>query len=139
MNEKFNVMILNNVNIGISRIELDKSDLIITDKSGRYCLRVCVYYNWKDINSIKIGQKKKIDFNEYCLAENNESALICPSLCYVEKSNDSLSFYLKFKNLSSTIHYMNKRNCFDIKPDSLEIKVFIDYKDAIGDAIIYEY
>ena len=75
MKNDFNVMILNDVNIGISEIELDKSDLLITDSSGKYCLQVCVEYNWKDITNIKIGQKETIDFNEYCLSENNEPAV----------------------------------------------------------------
>ena len=34
---------------------------------------------------------------------------------------------------------MNKRKCFDIELDSLEVKVFIDYKDAIEDSIIYSF
>ena len=135
-----NFMILNDKNIGISKIELDKSDLIIIDKSCRYCLHVCAQYNWRDINSIKVGEKKKIDLNEYCISENNESALIWPSKCNVKKiSDDSLCFYLKFENLSNTIHYMNKRNCFDIKPDSLDVKVLIDYRDAIDGSIVYEF
>lgn len=133
-----NTMILNDVNVGISKIELDKSDLIITDKSGKYCLQICVRYNWKDINNIKPGTKEKIDFNEYCFSENNEPALIWPSNCYVEKlSNSSISFNLEFKDLPNTIHYMNKRGHFDIEINSLEVKVFIDYKDTIGNSIIY--
>ena len=35
-----NIMILNGKNIGISKIELDKSELRIIDKSGIYCFRV---------------------------------------------------------------------------------------------------
>lgn len=138
MQKKLNFMKLNGVNIGISKIELNKSDLIIVDKSGKYCLQICVQYNWKDINNIKIGQKQEVDFNEYCLAENNEPALIWPSSCYVEKiSDDSICFNLEFKNLSNSTRYMNKRDCFDIKLNSLEVKVFIDYKDAIDDSIVY--
>ena len=69
-------MILNGIDIGISKIELDKSDLRITDQSGKYCLQVCVFYNWNDINKIRNNQKEEIDFNEYCLSLNNEPALI---------------------------------------------------------------
>lgn len=95
-------------------------------------------YNWKDINDIKIGQNQEIAFNEYCLDENNEPALIWPSNCYVEKiSDDYICFNLEFENLSDSIHYMNKRDCFDIQLNSLVVKIFIDYKDAIGDSIIY--
>ncbi len=138
MNE--NIMILNGKNIGISRIELDKSDLRIIDKYGTYCLQVCVYYNWKEINNIKIGKKENIEFNEYILHENNEAALILPSKVYVEKiTNDYLCFYFNFENISKTITYMNERNNFDIVPNSLEVKVFIDNKDTINNSIIYEF
>ena len=133
-------MLLNGIDIGISRIELDKSDLIIIDKSDKYCLQVYVGYNWKDINSIEVGKRKEINFNEYCLSENNEVALIWPTTCCVEKISDNiLCFNLEFENLSSTTDYMNKRGHFDIELNSLEIKVFIDYKDAKGDSIIYNF
>ncbi len=140
MNKYLNAMILNNENVGISKIELNESDLLITDKSCKYCFKVCLKYNWKEMNSIKVGEKKNIDFNEYCLSENNEPALIWPSNCYVEKVNDdSICFYLEFKDLSDTTTYMNKRGCFDIELSSLEVKIFIDYKDVIKDSIIYEF
>ena len=130
-----NIMILNDKNIGISKIELDRSDLRIIDKSGIYCFQVCVYYNWKDINNIKIGEKEQVDFNEYILSENNEPALIWPTKSYVEKFiNDYLCFYFKFENISEIITYMNKRNCFNILPNSLEVKVFIDYNNTKKDA-----
>ena len=138
MGREISYMLLNDINLEISKIELNKWDLIIVDKSGKYCLKICVQYNWKDINKIKTGQKQEIDFNEYCLAEYNEPALIWPSNSYVEKiSDDSICFNLEFKNLSNSTHYMNKRGCFDIQLNSLEAKVFIDYKDAIDDSIIY--
>lgn len=62
MTEYPNIMILNGENIGISRIELDKSDLIIIDKSCKYCLQVCVRYNWKEINDLEVGKKKQDRF-----------------------------------------------------------------------------
>lgn len=142
MNEYLNTMILNNVNIGISKIELNKSDLLITDKSCKYCLQICIEYNWKDMNSLEIGEKKNIDFNEYCLSENNEPALICPFSCTVEKVNDDiLYFHLKFESLSKEQNtcYMNKRGYFDIKLDSLEVKAVIDYEDANNDSIVYKF
>lgn len=129
---------LNGRNMGISKIELNECDLLVTDKSQKYCFKVCVKYNWKDINTIKIGEKKKIDFNECCLSENNESALIWTSNCYVEKiSDDVVYFYFEFKDLANTIHYMNKRECFDIDVNSLEVKIYINYKDEIEGSIIY--
>ena len=34
---------------------------------------------------------------------------------------------------------MNKRNSFDIIPNSLEVKILINYKDALKGSIIYEF
>lgn len=42
MEKDKNVMVLNDVNIGISKIVLDKSNLTIVDKSGKYCLKVII-------------------------------------------------------------------------------------------------
>ena len=36
MEKKINYMILNNKNVGISKIELNKDELNITDKTGKY-------------------------------------------------------------------------------------------------------
>lgn len=133
-----NIMILNDKNIGISKIELSEHELYIVDKSGKYSLSVHIY-NWKEIDSIELGKKQKIDFNEYCLGENNESALIWPTDVYIEKpTEDSIVFYLKSDDLKD-ICYMNKRNRFDIEPKSLEVKVLVDYKDVKGDSIIYNF
>ena len=133
------MMILNDINIGISKIELDKSDLRIIDKSGRYCFRVVIYYNWKEIDNIKNGEKVEINFNEYILSENNASALIWPTNSYVKRiTNDSLCFYFHFENIPETITYMNQRNVFDIVPSSLEVKVLLNHKDAKNGSIIYE-
>lgn len=140
MEKDKNVMILNDVNIGISKIVLDKSDLIIFDKLGKYCLKVYEFYNWKDMNNIKVGTREKIDFNEYCLSENNEPALIWPSNCYVEKiSNSSLCFNLEFEDLYNTTTYMNQRGYFDIDLKNLKCKIFIDYKDVVNGSIIYNF
>lgn len=138
MGNNQNVMILNGTDIGISKIELNASDLLVVDKSGKYCLQVYVAYNWKDIKNMEVGMKKNIDFNEYCFAENNEAALIWPTVCLAEKITENLLyFHIEFRNLINETHYMNKRGHFDIELNSLECKVFIDYKDAIGDSIIY--
>ena len=60
-----------------------------------------------------------------------------PSNSYIEKVNDDvICFYLEFKDLSDTT-YMNQRGHFGIKLNSLLVQVFIDYKDAIGDSIVY--
>ena len=137
MNDFKNCLILNGQSIGISKIELNKSELYIEDKTGKYSL--CVHiYNWKEINSIKTRKRQSIEFNEYCLCENNEPALIWPTDCYIKKpTDDSIIFYLKFDNFSD-ICYMNKKNCFDIELESLEINININYKDVIGKSIIYK-
>lgn len=138
MKNVVNIMILNGIDIGISKIELNKSDLLIIDRSGKYCLKIYIRYNWKDVNNIKIGAKESIDFNEYVLAENNEPALIWPSVCNVEKiSADSICFNLEFKDLQNTTHYMNNRGHFDIELHSLKINIYINYKDAVKNSIIY--
>lgn len=138
MNE--NYMILNDINVGISQITLDKSALKIIDKYNIYCLRIFLYYNWKEINNIKIGQKEKINFNEYILSENNEPALVWPTKSYVEKlTNESLCFYFMFKSMSKTITYMNERNSFNILPETLEVKVVINFNDVSNKVIIYEF
>ncbi len=135
-----NMMILNGKDIGISRIKLDKSDLLIFDKSGTYCFQVCVYYSWKEINKAKIGEKEKIDFNEYILHENEEPALIWPTEFYIEKTSDgALYFYFKFENMSKMATYMNARGAFDITLNSFEARAYIDYKDAVNGSIIYEF
>ena len=140
MNYKSNIMILNDMDIGISKITLDKGELKVIDKSGIYCFRVFLHYNWKKINNIKTPGKAKIDFNEYILSENNGPALIWPTESYVEKINDdSLYFYFSFHDIAKNITYMNKRNSFDILPNSLEVKILINYKDAHKGSIIYEF
>lgn len=77
MNDK-NKMLLNNIDIGISRIEVDKWDLIVISASKKYLFQVKLEYNWKDLNQLKSGEEQTINFHEYCLAENNENALIWP-------------------------------------------------------------
>jgi len=135
-----NVMILNGKDIGISKIELNEADLLVTDRSGNYCLQVCVGYNWKDINTLEIGQKKEIDFNEYCFAEKNEPSLILPTNCFVKKvTEDLLFFHMNFGNLGKEVHFMNRKNRFDIELKSLEVEVYINYKDAKGDSILYNF
>ena len=140
MEKKINYMILNNKNVGISKIELNKDELNVTDKSGKYNLHVTVAYDWKKINQVSIGKEEDISFNEYYLSENNESVLIWPDVCKLKKiKKDYVSFNLEFLNIdnSKDTCYMNKRGHFDIPLDSLKVKVYIDYKDAIEGKIIY--
>lgn len=131
MKNSQNYMILNGEDIGISRIELNKADLLIFDKAGKYCLKVFVAYNWEDIRNLDIGEKKVIDFNEYCFSEYNKATLVWPMECYtLKKSESSIIFYLKFDGFLD-ICYMNKRNRFDIALESLEVKVEADCKNIL--------
>lgn len=141
MEKKINYMILNNKNLGISKIELNKDELNVTDKTGKYNLHVTVAYDWKKINQVGVGKEEDISFNEYYLSENNESVLIWPDVCKLKKIRDDyISFYLEFLNIDNNKDtcYMNKRGHFDIPLDSLEVKVYINYKDAFEGKIVYQ-
>ena len=130
-------MILNGTNVGISNIELKKSELIIVDKSKKYQFVVTIFYNWQNINKIKIGDNEEIKFNEYILSENNEAALIWPTISSVKKIDENkIVFYFEFKDLKN-ICFMNKREKFDISIESLSIKVYINYKDVKNKIIKY--
>ena len=132
-----NYMILNGTNVGISNIELKKSELIIVDKSKKYQFVVTIFYNWQNINKIKIGDNEEIKFNEYILSENNEAALIWPTISSVKKIDENkIVFYFEFKDLKN-ICFMNKREKFDISIESLSIKVYINYKDVKNKIIKY--
>ncbi len=125
-----NIMILNGVNLEIDKIELDKYGLYITDKTDRYSYYVHIY-NWDEIRRIPVSEKQNMDFNEYTFAVNNNSVLIWPTVCYVErKTIDSLIFYFKFDDFSNAC-VMNKNNKLDIELESLEIRVYADKLKAI--------
>ena len=141
MNEELNYILLNNKNIGISKIELNKDELLVIDKSSKYTFHITLAYDWRKINKVEIGTKEDIMFNEYYLIENNESVLIWPCISQVHKiSKDYISFYLKFLNIDNAKDtcYMNKKGHFDIPLNSLQVKVYINYKDAKEGKIIYE-
>ena len=141
MEKKINYLILNNKNIGISKIELNKDELNITDKNGKYTFHITLTYDWKNINQVKVGKEESISFNEYYLSENNEAVLIWPDVCKLKKiKEDYLSFYLEFLNIDNAKDtcYMNKRKSFDIPLYNLKVKVYIDYKDAKDGKIIYQ-
>lgn len=53
MDKHDNSMILNGKNIGISYIELNEEDLLIYDKSSKYCFSVYLMNDWDKIRSIK--------------------------------------------------------------------------------------
>ena len=139
---KEDYMFLNNQNIGISQIEFNKDNLIITDKSGKYSLHVTISYDWDKLSKINLHEEKDIFFNEYYLSEHNESVLIWPGSSTVRKpSNDELLFSFEFTDIekSKNTCYMNKRGCFDIPITSLKTSVIINLQAALQAKIIYKF
>ena len=140
MEKKINYLILNNKNIGISKIELNKDELNVTDKSGKYTFHITLTYDWKKINRVKVGMEESLSFNEYYLSENNEAVLIWPDICKLKKiKDDYIAFNLEFLDIDNNTDtcYMNKRKCFDIPLHTLKVVVYIDYKDVTERKIIY--
>lgn len=139
---KEDYMFLNNQNIGISQIEFNKDNLIITDKSGKYSLHVTIFYDWDKLNKINIYEEKDIFFNEYYLSEHNESVLIWPISSTVSKpSKDELLFSFEFTDVEKSTNtcYMNKKGCFDIPITSLKTSVIINLQEALQAKIIYNF
>lgn len=137
-----NYLFLNKQNIGISQIEFNKDNLIITDKSCKYSLHVTISYDWDKLNKVSLHEEKDIFFNEYYLSEYNESVLIWPESSTVSKpSKDELLFSFEFKNIekSSNTCYMNQRGCFDISITSLKVRIKINLQEAIQTKIVYKF
>lgn len=141
---KENIFIVNDKKIEISRIELDKDTLSIFDKSGKYSFHICISYDWKGINELKVGEEGKWMFNEYLISQYNsvDRALVWPTQYVTKKiSEDIICFDLKFEDLKNekNICYMNMSGCFDEPLYNMEVKVYIDYRDAKDGMIVYEY
>lgn len=139
---KEDYMFLNNQNIGISQIEFNKDNLIITDKRGKYSLHVTISYDWDKLNKINIHEEKDIFFNEYYLSEYNESVLIWPISSTVSKpSKDELLFSFEFTDVEKSPNtcYMNKRGCFAISITSLKASAIINLQEALQAKIIYNF
>lgn len=125
-----NIMILNGVNLEIDKIELDENGLYITDKSDKYRYYVHIY-NWNEICGIPVGEKQNMDFNEYTFSINNDSVLILPTICYVERiAVDLIKLYFKFDDFSNAC-VMNKNNKLDIELKSLEIRIYLEKFEII--------
>lgn len=125
------MFIINEEKLLIGHLELNRDNLIVVDKTKKYEFVVTLSYNWSDINKLKIGKKEKINFNEYIISENNESALIWPSDSYVEKINpNQIEFYFKFENFDD-ICFMNEKGQFEKNIEFLEIKVNINCNDIL--------
>lgn len=125
MYSKENIMILNGISLEIDKIEVDKNEIYVADKTDNY--RFCVHiYNWEEVNEAPVGKKQDIRFNEYTFSVNNNSALIWPTICYVERvSVDSIRFYFKFDDFSDSC-IMNKSHKLDVDLKSLEIDITIN-------------
>ena len=111
----------------ISEIELDKTgDLYVADKRDKYRFSVHIY-NWDELCKVSIGEKYDTEFNEYSFCENGESALIWPTVCYIEKiAINFIRFYFKFDDFSDAC-YMNSRGYLDTKLKCLEININVKY------------
>lgn len=127
MYSKENIMILNGISLEIDKIEVDKNEIYVADKTDNY--RFCVHiYNWDEVNEVPVGKKQNIEFNEYTFSINNNSALIWPTTCYIEKTTiNSIRFYFKFDDFSDAC-YMNMRGHLDTELESLEINVSVEYE-----------
>lgn len=133
-----NFMIINNENIGISYAELNEDDLLIYNNNSKYCFKVYMKSNWKDIRNIEIGEKKHIEFSEYCLSENNFPTLILPTISCVQKISEyELLFYFKCNNFNNIVH-MSKKSNFDIDLKTMEIQILFNLKDFKNNKIIYK-
>ena len=58
MNEELNYMLLNNKNIGISKIELNKDELPVTDKSSKYTFHITLACDYARSIKLKSVPKK---------------------------------------------------------------------------------
>lgn len=139
---KDNIFIINGKKINIGEIELDKDTLRVVEKNGKYSFYICVSYDWRGINELKVGEEGRWMYNEYILGENKESALVWPSYYVTRKiTEDIICFDLKFETLDDekNICYMNKRGCFDKPINYLEVKIYVNYKDAKDGKISYKF
>ena len=126
---KDNIFIINGKDVGISEIEVEKDgNILVHDKSDKYGLSIIVQYDLDKLKSMNIGENKSIDFNEYVILENEETALIWPTKYYVKRISNN-TFYLDytFDNIENDVTYMNERNSFDIILKTLELKIKVKF------------
>lgn len=126
---KDNIFIINGKDVGISEIEVEKDgNILVHDKSDKYGLSIIVQYDLDKLKSMNIGENKSIDFNEYVILENEETALIWPTKYYVKRISNN-TFYLDytFDNIENDVTYMNERNSFDIILKNIELKIMVNF------------
>lgn len=137
-----NKFIINNESLNIGYIELNKDQLIVKDEDNKYMFYICVSYDWEKISSLNIGEEKVIEYNEYILSKNNESALVWPSKVITKMIDENIiCFKLKFEDLTNekNMCYMNESGCFDIIIENMEVEVYINNKDVVNNRIVYEF
>jgi hypothetical protein len=141
---KENLFIINGRKIEIGKIVLDRDVLSVSEKSGEYNFYVCVSYHWREINELKVGEEDSWWYHEYMINKYNsvDRALVWPTYYVTKKiSEDIICFDLKFEDLTDekNICYMNMSGCFDEPLYNMEVKIYIDYRDAKDGEIVYEY
>lgn len=141
---KENLFIINGRKIEIGKIVLDRDVLSVSEKSGEYNFYICVSYHWREINELKVGEEDSWLYHEYMINKYNsvDRALVWPTYYVTKKiSEDIICFDLKFEDLTDekNICYMNMSGCFDEPLYNMEVKIYIDYRDAKDGEIVYEY
>ena len=141
---KENLFIINGRKIEIGKIVLDRDVLSVSEKSGEYNFYICVSYHWREINELKVGEEDSWWYHEYMINKYNsvDRALVWPTYYVIKKiSEDIICFDLKFEDLTDekNICYMNMSGCFDEPLYNMEVKIYIDYRDAKDGEIVYEY
>jgi hypothetical protein len=141
---KENLFIINGRKIEIGKIVLDRDVLSVSEKSGEYNFYICVSYHWREINELKVGEEDSWWYHEYMINKYNsvDRALVWPTYYVTKKiSEDIICFDLKFEDLTDekNICYMNMSGCFDEPLYNMEVKIYIDYRDAKDGEIVYEY
>lgn len=141
---KENLFIINGRKIEIGKIVLDRDVLSVSEKSGEYNFYICVSYHWREINELKVGEEDSWLYHEYMINKYNsvDRALVWPTYYVTKKiSEDIICFDLKFEDFTDekNICYMNMSGCFDEPLYNMEVKIYIDYRDAKDGEIVYEY
>lgn len=141
---KENLFIINGRKIEIGKIVLDRDVLSVSEKSGEYNFYICVSYHWREINELKVGEEDSWLYHEYMINKFNsvDRALVWPTYYVTKKiSEDIICLDLKFEDLinEKNICYMNMSGCFDEPLYNMEVKIYIDYRDAKDGEIVYEY
>lgn len=132
-------LIINGKKIDIGKIELDKNQLLIKSKDKKYLFYHTIFYSWKEIESISIGEKRNIDFDENCFYSDyiKKTALVWPESLYVERISDTRYCFYSCVKDKNNIDWLSSDIVDNI--NSLETKIFIDKNDICRNKIIYRF